>query len=228
MNIDPVYPKPKKFCPDSIKYQPFPVSEIKDEGDKFLGYFTGMSVEVFELSNIDSIHRNGCYGIGSQNKVKPRALSTFSKAKCLSKTVLERHQEWNRVFGNCGLPEATVNVLLEEENKSVSQLSQNKDESLNRDTEKVEPKFKTVIDPFPVEESLVLFPEEAFFLHFSLKCLTIYDFRQPDNPMTTDDFLDRCCKLNPNFISNYVAYHYLRSKNWVVKRGLKFGGDFRK
>lgn len=223
MNVEPIFPKPKKFCPDSIKYQPFPVFEVKEDQKKIQGYFTGLCVEVFGFDDIGAIHRNGCYGIGSQTKVKPRALSSHPKEKLINKSAFERRQEWNRLFGNCGLPEATVNVLLEDEYVNTSQPSQEKDDTLTR----TETKLIVELDPFPVEESLVLFPEEAFFLHYSLKCLTIYDFRQPDEPMTTYAFLDRCCKLNPNFISHYVAYHYLRSKNWVVKRGFKFGGDFR-
>lgn len=227
MNAEPIFPKPKKFCPDSIKYQPFPVFEVKEDQKKFQGYFTGLCVEVFGYEDIKAIHRNGCYGIGSRTKVKPRALSSLPKEKFISKSVFERRQEWNRLLGNCGLPETTVNMLLEDEYEHLLQLSQEKDDTFTRTTERPETKFITQLDPFPLEESLVLFPEEAFFLHYSLKCLTIYDFRQPNDPMSTDTFLDRCCKLNPNFISHYVAYHYLRSKNWVVKRGFKFGGDFR-
>ena len=36
------------------------------------------------------------------------------------------------------------------------------------------------------------------------------------------------CQRRKNFLPNYVAYHNLRSKGWVPKPGLKFGGGFGK
>ena len=36
------------------------------------------------------------------------------------------------------------------------------------------------------------------------------------------------CARQRNFLANYVAYHYLRSKGWVPKNGVKYGADFGK
>jgi tRNA-splicing endonuclease subunit Sen2 len=33
-------------------------------------------------------------------------------------------------------------------------------------------------------------------------------------------------KMDNTFIVNYVAYHYYRSKAWVIKDGIKFGVDY--
>lgn len=74
-------------------------------------------------------------------------------------------------------------------------------------------------------EKLLLFPEEAFFLHFSLKCLEIRD--KDDSPMSSDKCLREFVRIHPGFISSFVAYSYLRTKNWIIKSGIKFGGDFR-
>lgn len=74
------------------------------------------------------------------------------------------------------------------------------------------------------EKILHLFMEEAFFLHHSLKCLRIMDL---DNcELKTVDILNKFCSVKPDFIIKYVSYVFLRSKNWIVKSGLKFGGDF--
>lgn len=73
---------------------------------------------------------------------------------------------------------------------------------------------------------LHLFMEEAFFLHHSLKCLRIMDLDSRE--LTTEDILNRFCSVKTDFIIKYVSYVFLRSKNWIVKSGLKFGGDFRK
>lgn len=75
-------------------------------------------------------------------------------------------------------------------------------------------------------ETLILLPVEAFFLHHSLRCLQIFDL--DENILNTIELCETFRKLAPRFIEKYVAYLYLRSKNWVVKCGLKFGGDFRK
>lgn len=74
-------------------------------------------------------------------------------------------------------------------------------------------------------DSLVLFLEEAFFLHHSMKCLRIVDLLN-DTELDTETVWQHFCRIKPNFIVHYVAYVFLRSKNWVVKGGLKFGGHF--
>lgn len=75
------------------------------------------------------------------------------------------------------------------------------------------------------EETLLLFPEEAFFLQHSLKCLEIR--RKDGSVMSSEEFLTEFSSINPLFISSFIGYLYLRSRNWVVKSGIKFGGDFR-
>lgn len=76
------------------------------------------------------------------------------------------------------------------------------------------------------QAKLLLFPEEALFLAHSIKCLEIRN--KDDEIMSGEDCLEEFCRIHPEFISSFVAYSYLRSKNWVTKSGIKFGGDFRK
>lgn len=75
------------------------------------------------------------------------------------------------------------------------------------------------------EETLRLLPEEAFFLTFFLKCLQIQ--RRDGSVMTPIECLEAFTQIHPRFISSLVAYVYLKSKNWVVKPGIKLGADFR-
>lgn len=89
------------------------------------------------------------------------------------------------------------------------------------------PELNLVEDPFPIEDALALLPEEAFFLHFSLRCLKIMNFDQT-HEFTTDELLAKFCHTDSKFIQKFIVYHFYRSKNWIVKSGLKFGGDFRK
>ncbi|GFS08751.1 tRNA-splicing endonuclease subunit Sen2-like [Elysia marginata] len=79
-------------------------------------------------------------------------------------------------------------------------------------------------DPYPVQERLHLMLEEAFFLSYGLGCLRIIDPESKvlDLKQTWGQFQ----VLKEQFVPQYVAYHYFRSKGWVPKSGLKFGCDF--
>lgn len=77
-----------------------------------------------------------------------------------------------------------------------------------------------------VEESLSLSLEEAFFLGYYLNVLKIYDFASTE--MEYQRFLEVCMKVNDLFVESLASYLYLKSKGWVVKSGLKFGGNYRK
>lgn len=103
----------------------------------------------------------------------------------------------------------------------------NQTKSRQTDTEKIQAVLNLVTDPFPIEETLALLPVEAFFLYYSLRCLKIMNFQQT-HEFTTEELLDRFCTVNPKFIQEFIVYHFYRSKSWVVRSGLKFGGDFRK
>jgi tRNA-splicing endonuclease subunit Sen2 len=82
------------------------------------------------------------------------------------------------------------------------------------------------IDPFAIPQSLVLFPEEAMFLNKEIKCLQVYDL--DDKLISTENLWKLFCELKYNFVECYVSFLYLKSKNWVIKSGIKFGGNFRK
>ncbi|XP_076289094.1 uncharacterized protein LOC143213277 isoform X1 [Lasioglossum baleicum] len=77
---------------------------------------------------------------------------------------------------------------------------------------------------FPVQETLHLTFEETFFLLYGLGCLNLIDF--DGNLLDIDSAWHFFCKADKSFVQKYVVYHYFRSKGWVVKPGLKYGGDF--
>ncbi|XP_060812128.1 tRNA-splicing endonuclease subunit Sen2 [Bombus pascuorum] len=88
--------------------------------------------------------------------------------------------------------------------------------------QKIKPKIEC--ENFPIQETLHLTFEETFFLLYGLGCLNLIDF--DGNLLDIDSAWHIFCKTDKNFISKYVVYHYFRSKGWVVKPGLKYGGDF--
>jgi tRNA-splicing endonuclease subunit Sen2 len=79
-------------------------------------------------------------------------------------------------------------------------------------------------EQFPIHETLHLTLEEAFFLSFSLGCLQVIDLF--GNRLSLNGMWQLFRKSQKDFIQKYVTYHYFRSKGWVVKPGIKFGGDF--
>ncbi|GAB5590479.1 tRNA splicing endonuclease subunit sen2 [Umbelopsis nana] len=105
------------------------------------------------------------------------------------------------------------------------------------------------------EEHLQLSLVESFFLAFGLDCLQIVSSDEQtislmncwklfclnavkghnlnnvvaadyQLPYRTIDVPVGLIQFDNPFIINYVAYHYYRSKAWVIKDGLKFGVDY--
>lgn len=77
---------------------------------------------------------------------------------------------------------------------------------------------------FPVREALHLTFEETFFLLFGLGCLQLIHF--DGSLLNIDNAWLYFCNERVDFLQKYVIYHYYRSKGWVVKPGIKYGGDF--
>uniref|UniRef100_A0A182MSK9 tRNA-intron lyase n=1 Tax=Anopheles culicifacies TaxID=139723 RepID=A0A182MSK9_9DIPT len=75
-----------------------------------------------------------------------------------------------------------------------------------------------------VNEPLCLFLEEAFFLMHTLGILHVKDLY--DKQIDIREAFERFRKIKKNFVACYCAYLYLKSKNWIIKSGIKFGGDF--
>ncbi|XP_071804336.1 uncharacterized protein [Asterias amurensis] len=79
-------------------------------------------------------------------------------------------------------------------------------------------------DPYKIHEHLQLKLEEAFFLSYGLGCLSVLD----DNKKALDltEMWQAFCSRQENFVANYIAYHYYRSKGWVPRDGVKYGAHF--
>ncbi|EAA05863.4 AGAP009485-PA, partial [Anopheles gambiae str. PEST] len=75
-----------------------------------------------------------------------------------------------------------------------------------------------------IEEPLCLFLEEAFFLMHVLNILCLKDTR--GNTISVAQAFAKFRKVKRNFLACFCAYLYLKSKNWIIKSGIKFGGDF--
>uniref|UniRef100_A0A672ZFC7 tRNA-intron lyase n=2 Tax=Sphaeramia orbicularis TaxID=375764 RepID=A0A672ZFC7_9TELE len=79
--------------------------------------------------------------------------------------------------------------------------------------------------PFSLTEYLQLSLEEAFFLVYSLGCLSVYLNQEP---LSVIQLWQTFRSQRPDFVSSYSAYHHFRSRGWVPKggSGAKYGVDF--
>lgn len=84
-------------------------------------------------------------------------------------------------------------------------------------------KPKCCLNKIKLEEKLMLTLQESFFLLYGLGCLQIVN---NNKLLSIKEAWDLFVETNKNFIPKYVVYHYFRSKGYVVKPGIKFGGDY--
>lgn len=78
-------------------------------------------------------------------------------------------------------------------------------------------------DPCPIDESLQLFFEEAYFLSYGLGCLIV---QENNEELDLLKLWQRLCALCPTFPARYAAYHHFRSKGWVVRTGSRYAADY--
>lgn len=85
-------------------------------------------------------------------------------------------------------------------------------------------KPKCCINNIKLQEKLMLSLQEAFFLSYGLGCLQVIG--SGDKMLTIEECWNLFTKMDKKFVPKYVVYHYFRSKGYIVKSGIKFGGDY--
>lgn len=218
--------KAKKFTPPNlVDIDPLPVDSRETAPNKrILAIFTGLTVEVCDPIGIQKLALGGCFGQGTLSRSFPASVRERgfqrSNEQVVRRRQLNRREEWRQKYGqvggsNCG----NVRIMEEDVEKQLA------DGAIGQRQLKYALVGKEV-DPFPIPENLSLFFEESMFLVRELKCLEVQTLEGVAIPEVL--LLETFSTLKRTFLVSYVAYVYLKSKNWVIKSGLKFGGDFRK
>lgn len=73
-------------------------------------------------------------------------------------------------------------------------------------------------------ESLLLNFEETLFLNYALNYFKVHN--ENGVKLSIDELWEKFNKSQSNFFERYVIYHYYRTKGWIVKSGIKYGGDY--
>lgn len=183
-----------------------PIILNKDESLlKFKGVYNGVSVIIEDDLEMKKIVSMGCFGKANLSK-------SYPSFKQNEKVAIIRQRQYSRrkVWGELLTPKQSKQIIVvpdsDEEQEYLTNL-----------------KATYHIDSSNLKEKVWLTPEEAFFLNEVVSCLDIY-YKGEILPsqMSWDIFSES----NKYFQFDYIAYSHFRAKNWVVKPGIKFGGDY--
>ncbi|KAI9141110.1 hypothetical protein BKA69DRAFT_1076102 [Paraphysoderma sedebokerense] len=205
------------------------------------GHLVGSVVWVTEQQDIDTLWNYGFFGKGVLSRSEPtwfkRLTNHRESGEVFSEEILiqRRRQRAKKKLEKKGILDSSI--FNPESNPGEANNAEAKD-----DDDPIES------EPLQNLEHLQLTPSEAFFLVYFIKSLTVSDplTKQKILPLTLwKRFVQQSSSpshlsLSPSpesssqpeitgfnpFIIDYVAYHYFRSKKWVVKSGLKYGVDY--
>ncbi|CAG9824840.1 unnamed protein product [Phaedon cochleariae] len=198
-------PKKKKYCKLPKKVS-LPIT-LKKDGTihKIQGIFNGFSVTVNDEEDMKNIISMGYFGKANLSRNYPQ-FSSNSKVEILRYRQYERRKHW----GTKGDNGALKKVIVVPDSDSDDDFFTN-----------LKPQYQ--IDKSGIRESVWLSLEEAFFLLHSVGCL---DIREGNDYLNASDCWKLFSETDAQFKYNYIVYYYFRAKNWVVKPGIKFGGDY--
>lgn len=205
--MEPRPPRRKKYC----KSKPgcsLPIIETITGPYKFSGAFDGHSIVVDKQSEMEKINSMGCFGKGTLSRNFP----SYNKIQMPILRV-RQHEAYNALVNEKG----SIKNIVEKHTLIVD--DSDVDDELY--FENLKPLVKKLKLPFA--EVLRLSLEEAYYL-MCKDCMKINDLNGVS--LTKESAWTLFSKQQKTFIHNYIVYNYFRRRDWVVKSGLKFGGDF--
>ncbi|CAH1736013.1 unnamed protein product [Aphis gossypii] len=224
-------PVPKKNV-KNIKLVNFPIfdenGEILDPNawPKYQGIFNGRVIIINDLNDKSRLCNLGCFGqFGIIDKDK------FIDYKTLQNQVLRQKKNWQAMEL---VPFEFPNNNQNYEDKKNTRTKFQKPHDANKPTynnwkdlkssRSTEYEQLLILSGVQHELSYFLLLEEAFFLCYTLECLEMR--KENGSLMSVVECWKQFNGLKKNFPYYYAAYHYYRSKGWVVKPGQQYGGDY--
>lgn len=204
------------------------------------GYFNGYNVEVRSPEGMTYLYDNGCFGKGNLSRSKPNSIN--NKYPILRQRQFEIRKKWYDKCnefkkGDSNDNKKTISSLKEYRKEETELNTEEKLSSENRhelvivvpDSESDGEDYLENLNPrcytskIKILEKLMLNLQEAYFIAHKFGCLQIFNCDKKLNLEETWKLFNITDNL---FLEKYVVYHYYRAKGFVVKSGIKFGGDY--
>ncbi|KYQ88591.1 hypothetical protein DLAC_11329 [Tieghemostelium lacteum] len=232
----------------------------------YFGLFIGYAVQILEYDEGVDLYKHGCFGKGNLSRstlffdklLNNNSNSNEFTAFHSKKNIKKRPKDNTSIPTTTDTPTksttSTTKVKLTNERLKIPKVN---------DTTQIKPEYidisnikeikennnsnSTIEDINEPIEYLQLSLSEAFFLCYSLGCLTV--LREPNIDELKDDNNNICTnnsekeekttlyrmsiqecwyefvKSEYNFVENFIVYSYFRSIGWIPRSGLKYGCD---
>lgn len=204
--MDIVSPRPKRNC-RLRKPKPLPIILNKNgELYKFQGTFDGFSVKITNKNDMKNIVSMGYFGKANLSKGFPVFDGTFDKPEIIRQRQMKRRKNCPESENSKDKRKVIVIPDSDDESDYFTNLQATYD-----------------IDKCGDKETTNLMLEEAFFLKNAIGCL---DINYENDTLDDLKLWELFSESDPYFQRNYAVYYHFRSKNWVVKPGMKFGGEY--
>ncbi|KAK9743998.1 tRNA intron endonuclease, catalytic C-terminal domain [Popillia japonica] len=169
---------------------------------KISSYFNGFSIIIENIDGMKTIYERGFFGKANLSRSCP----IIRQNEIIRKRQYLRRCKWESK--DC---------------KNIKKVIVVPDSDTDDDNYFVNLKPEYQIDRSPMKEKLCLSLVEAYYLSNYIKCLNVYC---EDTLLSQSDMWQKFSETDTCFVSNYAIYKHFRRKGWVVKPGIKFGGDY--
>ncbi|KAJ8931091.1 hypothetical protein NQ314_016041 [Rhamnusium bicolor] len=204
MELNP--PRPKKYCRLPPNLQVPVILKRDDTLVKFKGNFNGFSVVIENEEDMKNVISMGYFGKANFSRSYPQF--SQNKTEIIRDRQYERRKDWAK---SCpGTKHAKKVIVVPDSDEETEDYFTN-----------LKPEYQ--IDASSLKETVWLSLEESFFLTNAINCLDIY---QEKKLLSPGESWKLFAETDSHFMQSYIPYYYYRMKNWVVKPGIKFGGDF--
>lgn len=208
--------------------------------DVCTGYFNGFNVEIRLEQDKSNLYQLGCYGKSAVSRFNVNITDSiqilrerqYLKRKLWFKKFRHKYKTGKtpKLDDNLTLENVGMEICNDTGKRSNDSISNNKkvivvpDSDSDREDYLKNIKPKCCASKIEISDKLFLSLQEAFYVHFVEDCLHIFD--EENSLLSTEQCWDLFQKVDKNFIEKYVVYHYYKSKDYIIKTGVKFGGDY--
>lgn len=174
---------------------------------KITGFFNGFCVVLEVTKDAQAIINAESFGKGSLSRGLPTTSNSPLNSSIIRRRQFDRRKNWAQKYPSKKVKKVIVMPDSDSENEDYF--------------ENTKPEYQ--LDSSGFEETINLTMTESFFLMEYRKSLEIVHLNEI---MNVQKCWQTFCAADFHFVQDYICYHHFKSKNWVVKPAVKFGGDY--